>query len=301
MELYKNKQEFIDIIIVSAQFYKINPAIVEKDYYVTLLLSELKNNIPGLVFKGGTSLSKCYKLIDRFSEDIDLSLDVEHFTQKNKRNANKKIIETCDKLGFTIQNRTQKELHSHANFNSYIIEYPITFINNGITPTIKVELSFIQKPYPDDSKLTYSIISNYLISIGKDKLLSEINLEPFSIKVQSLERTFVDKIFAICDYYLSNNVLRNSRHIYDIYKLSNEINYNDLKKLIKIVREERSKNKKCLSAQPGIILEDILAKIVKEDFYKKDYDEITNTLLVKKTSYEESITVIYEIINKHLF
>ena len=50
-------------------------AIIEKDYYVTLVLRELAKQVPNLLFKGGTSLSKCYKIIDRFSEDIDITLD----------------------------------------------------------------------------------------------------------------------------------------------------------------------------------------------------------------------------------
>ena len=48
-----------------------SPAIIEKDYYVTLVLCELAKQVPDLLFKGGTSLSKCHKIIDRFSEDID--------------------------------------------------------------------------------------------------------------------------------------------------------------------------------------------------------------------------------------
>ena len=47
--------------------------IVEKDYYVTMILKELSEKCPTCVFKGGTSLSKCHHVIDRFSEDIDIS------------------------------------------------------------------------------------------------------------------------------------------------------------------------------------------------------------------------------------
>ena len=48
-------------------------AVIEKDYYVTMILKQLAANAPDGVFKGGTSLSKCHKIIDRFSEDIDIS------------------------------------------------------------------------------------------------------------------------------------------------------------------------------------------------------------------------------------
>ena len=39
------------------------------------------------------------------------------------------------------------------------------------------------------------------------------------MKVQGLDRTLVDKVFAICDYYMQDRVKKHSRHIYDIYKL----------------------------------------------------------------------------------
>ena len=51
-----------------------------------MFLEKLSNKVPNLIFKGGTSLSKCHKIIHRFSEDIDLTLDAQNQTQGNKRN-----------------------------------------------------------------------------------------------------------------------------------------------------------------------------------------------------------------------
>ena len=47
----------------------------------------------------------------------------------------------------------------------------------------------------------------------------EFSLIPFSMKIQGIDRTLADKIFAICDYYLQGKEQKHSRHIYDIYKL----------------------------------------------------------------------------------
>ena len=105
MELHKNSEMFSDAIIAASEYFNVAPALIEKDSYVTLILKRLNQEIPGLLFKGGTSLSKCYKLIDRFSEDIDLTLDVSHFTQSQKRNANKTVIKLCEELSFTIENK----------------------------------------------------------------------------------------------------------------------------------------------------------------------------------------------------
>ena len=77
MNLHKHPKEFYDTLLVLGNRLNISPAIIEKDYYVTMFLEVLAKRVPNLLFKGGTSLSKCYKIINRFSEDIDLTLDAE--------------------------------------------------------------------------------------------------------------------------------------------------------------------------------------------------------------------------------
>ena len=74
MNLLEDQELFKQAISVTAQLMKIPEIYIEKDYWVTLALKTIFES--GLssdtVFKGGTALSKCYKLIERFSEDIDL-------------------------------------------------------------------------------------------------------------------------------------------------------------------------------------------------------------------------------------
>ena len=71
MNLHLNKNLFRDAIRITAQQMNIQPEFVEKDYWVTYALYVIFNHEIGndTVFKGGTALSKCYKMIDRFSED----------------------------------------------------------------------------------------------------------------------------------------------------------------------------------------------------------------------------------------
>lgn len=92
MNLHKNYKEFYDTILVVADRLNTSPAIIEKDYYVTMFLDALSKRVPNLVFKGGTSLSKCYKIINRFSEDIDLTLDAKNQTQGQKKILKKKLL-----------------------------------------------------------------------------------------------------------------------------------------------------------------------------------------------------------------
>lgn len=69
MNLHTNKELFKDAIQATAQDLKLREIYVEKDYWVTLALFEIFNSDLGkeVVFKGGSSLSKCYKVIERFS------------------------------------------------------------------------------------------------------------------------------------------------------------------------------------------------------------------------------------------
>src|SRR5437867_4166663 len=86
---------------------------VEKDWWVTLALKALfSSKYAGhMLFKSGTSLSKCWKLIERFSEDIDIALAAEAFGISNQENPSKTFVENLKKKGcqFT-SNELKKEL-----------------------------------------------------------------------------------------------------------------------------------------------------------------------------------------------
>ena len=82
MKLHENKELFRDAIVATAQTIGIPEIYVEKDYWVTLALFSMFKAEVGkeIIFKGGTALSKCNNLIDRFSEDIDIVLLKRHPT-----------------------------------------------------------------------------------------------------------------------------------------------------------------------------------------------------------------------------
>ena len=75
--LHNDKEQFSDAINLTAYQTGVMAQAVEKDYYVSLILRKLAQRIPFIVFKGGTSLSKCHGVIKRFSEDIDITIDTE--------------------------------------------------------------------------------------------------------------------------------------------------------------------------------------------------------------------------------
>lgn len=300
MNLHNDKENFIMSINLASKFFNMSPAIIEKDYYVTMFLQELNRKIPEIIFKGGTSLSKCFKIIDRFSEDIDITLDANYQSQGNKRKLKETIIEICEELNLNLTNK--EEIRSRRDYNCYKIDYPSNNNVLGLNPKLLVETVFIVKSFPDEIKQASSMIYDYLLSIGNIDAINQYELQPFDIRVQTLERTLIDKIFALCDYMIDDKVERHSRHIYDIYCLLPYIKLDiSFKELIEDVRIDRKQGKKSYSAQDNISVTSILEEIINTKYYKKDYEEITEKLLSYNVSYEEAIKSIITIKDSKIF
>lgn len=300
MVLHNDKENFDIAIKAASRHFNVSPAIIEKDYYVTLVLSELAKQVPDLLFKGGTSLSKCHKIIDRFSEDIDITLDSNHHSQGKRKNLKYTIIEICNTLGLNLLN--ESETRSRRDYNCYKIDYSASHSLPGLNPQLLVETVFIVKAFPDEIKQASSMIYDYLKAIGNEDAITQYQLQPFDIRVQTLNRTFVDKVFAICDYMLDSKTERQSRHIYDLSRLLTLVDLDDsLKTLIKEVREERKSGAKCYSAQDGVSITLLLQKMIDTEFFKKDYEDSTVKLLSKPVSYEEASAALKTIIESRVF
>ena len=123
MNLHKEPDLFEEIINRTSEKMIISSAIIEKDYYVSMLLREIVNSVEGIVFRGGTSLSKCYNIIMRFSEDIDLSYDNSKvpLTESERRNLSNKVLDIINISGLDLANK--EEVRSRGQYNQYKIDY----------------------------------------------------------------------------------------------------------------------------------------------------------------------------------
>lgn len=300
MLLCEDKKTFRAAISSVRRKTKTNPSIIEKDYYVTLFLKELVKRTPYLLFKGGTSLSKCHKIIDRFSEDIDLTLDENMQSWSKRKNLKYTIVDLCQELNLKLLN--QDQTRSRRDYNCYKIDYLPMFKDDGVNPLLLVETVFMVKSFPYEIKPVSSMIYDYFKSVGNEEIISKYELEPFDIHVQKLERTLVEKVFAICDYYIGNRITRNSRHIYDIYRLLSEVKLDeDLKSLAHEIRELRKDGVRCFSARDGVSINGILKETIDTEFYKNDYETITNKMLFKPLEYSEAIKSLQIIIDSGVF
>lgn len=272
--LHNDVKAFEDAIMLTYKQNGLMPQAIEKDYYVTMLLQLLAQEMPYIVFKGGTSLSKCHKVIQRFSEDIDITIDT-LLTQGQKKKVKQAIVNSANELDMTINNL--EDTRSRRDYNRYSINYnsvlPLT--SHELYPTVLLETSYTAISFPTVVLPVHSYIGNMLENESPN-LLNNFKLSPFCMKVQSIERTLADKIFAICDYDLQDNVTRHSRHLYDIYKLLPLVPLDDtFKNLILEVRNIRATSPICPSANPNISISKLLRQIAEKQSYKTDYDTLT--------------------------
>ena len=303
MHLHHDKESFEELIIGAANELHIPANVIEKDYFVTLTLKELSAKLKDLVFKGGTSLTKCYQLLDRFSEDIDLSYTAESGVPDDvrKKQLKKAVVSTLEALELTISNL--EETRSRRNYNCYRASYPSIYDNS---PFLKQELvleTYVALlPFPTVTKMVDNYLYRFLKKIDRLDIAVQYDLVPFPITTQAIERTLVDKVFAICDYYLDGKTEKHSRHLYDIHKIYTNMKIPaDFSDLIASVRSLRSELSVCPSAKDGVDINQVLQEIVDTEAYKNDYERITSGLLFAPLEYDKVITSVVKIINLHLF
>ena len=281
-----NSEDIKSILKAVAIEEKKDIIMIEKDLIQSIFLCNLNKGNEHLIFKGGTCLSKVYQIINRFSEDLDISINKKP-TESEKRRINELIINIGNELDLTLENK--EDIKGRYSYNKYIFSYISSFDNSKYD--LIVETSFYQIINDDVIKRVYSYVAPYLQN-NDNKIIEDIKQNIiFEMPVQTLERTLIDKIFAICDYYLENIRERDSRHIYDICKIYNNIDINEKAfiKLFNEIRIERTKHKNNPSAESKFCINDLLKEIVKTRFYESDYNNITTQLLYEYESYDDVI------------
>lgn len=303
MFLHNDKELFQEVIYSASVELRLPIAVIEKDYYVTMLLKKLAENAPECVFKGGTSLFKCYHAIDRFSEDIDIVFSNKLTQGERKKLKNITISGISETLGLPITD--WEKARSRRDYNCYTFAYdPLEgYVPESLAQGVKMEISLGAISFPTVKLSVDSLVYQYLLKDNWD-IIEEYNLHPFEMQVQSLERTFADKVFALCDYFLTGKILRHSRHLYDIYMLLPRIEQDTkYKELVGEIRADRASMGEgiCPSAQDGTNVPMILHEIIENEIYKKDYEVITSYFQNHPVPYETVITALETIAESDIF
>ncbi len=244
MNLHLHKEAFDDLISLTAMNIGIPEAAIKRDYYIVLLLQNLEKSpyADFCVFKGGTSLSKCYPgSIDRFSEDIDLTYVPEREITDRQYDKDLKQIERMI-IGDASSEKINSERNSR-NKSSYVW-YEETDKEQS---RIKLEIGSSVKPDPYDKKQLSTYIQDYLVSKSMEDVADEFTLRPVGINTLRIERTFLDKIFAVKRHAICGTLGQKVRHIYDVYQLMKRSdilgflnNREDLKRLVRLTKDTDS-------------------------------------------------------------
>lgn len=298
MYLHENKELFNEIVDQTSIITGRTTAVIEKDYYVTMILRLLSEQLTNVVFKGGTSLSKGYHAINRFSEDIDITFD-EHIGEARRKKLKNKVLKgISEELRMPISNFELTQ--SDRDYNAYYFTYNSVWNtdNDQMLSSVKLETALGSYAFPTEKILVDNYIGEYLRNRNKIDFCMEYKLEKFEMKLQSLERTYIDKIFALCDYYMQGKSKRYSRHLYDIYKLSPRIEFDEnFKLLYEQIRQHRKKMSICPSAQDGVNIPELINKWCNEDYYKEDYLSITNYFVEDSVEYGDAKKQMIKISN----
>lgn len=290
MYLHRDRETFRDIVGQAADSSGRTPAVVEKDYYVTLILKLLSEQLDKCVFKGGTSLSKGFHVVDRFSEDIDITFN-EHIGESRRKKLKNVVLKgISEELGMPVAN--WEDIQSDRDYNAYLFSYESVFElwDDRLPQYVKLETALGSYSFPTQVVEIRNYIGDYLEGRGRTDLAEQFSLGRFSMNLQSLERTYIDKVFALCDYYLQGRSKRCSRHLYDIYKLTPLIKFDDgFAVLIGEVREHRSRMQVCPSAKDAVDVSAVIMEFCDNSFYREDYQAITSYFAADAVPYDEAI------------
>ncbi len=248
--------------------------VLEKDYYVLLILQELSNfQADGLpaYFKGGTALYKALKTTNRFSEDIDLSVDTRGCSRTDPVTA----FDTDDAL---------------QRFGK-----------------LKVEATSFTISEPVDSLEISAMFYNLATEEQKKILETVYDVKPFFIQTITLERIFVDKLFAAEAYVrhssINQRAFEAAKHIYDLAviaqhpKVSALLSDSDkLKHLLEIrMKEEQGR----LDGIPGIVPTEFIffTQAGDNSGVRKAYETMQNQYVLREQDRIEFKTAVKSLIN----
>ena len=215
---------------------KISQTILEKDLYMTGMLLKFLDSLgeekENVYFKGGTALSKCHKIIQRFSEDCDLFI----FTGKGDASRTQEAIlnaKITDKLvelfnkDMGVDQQGQPLSVRGGNYNKICINYKKSYPEDLFKPHVEFELTSCPLKgkkgyYVSSQKLDIQpIVGEILYSNGMKEIADRLSLYPRKIKCSTPNKTLCDKISRLIKISYSDDLLQNTRkYIRDFYDIT---------------------------------------------------------------------------------
>lgn len=312
MKLHEDKELFGEFLREIYNRTGIDLDILEKDYYVCMVLKEiaLKQSEMNVYFKGGTAVYKILPTMNRFSEDIDLTYKPEDSISKNQNR--KRLESTATEYNIKgLKNinsiKSKDSVTAFYEYESAFNEPAVPLQRNG---KIQIESTAFTISEPTNEYTVEPLILK-LANENERKILNEkYDIKEIKIKTITLERMFIDKIFAAEFYYIRGNKnVDFAKHVFDICTLLDNKDISsflkDKKRISKVVLykrlEERNRiggvdeNLKIkdfkylneeLSKERIEAINILQDKYVLKEEYKFKVDEIKNKLKILKELFE---------------
>ncbi len=226
MKLHENKTLFRQAVQFTADQMKISAIYVEKDYWVTYALFTIFNNDIGkdTVFKGGTALSKCYNMIERFSEDIDLVVLRREGETDSKLKSKLKAVSTVIEVVLPevpIEGITHKMGMNRKTAHAYSKEFKGDY--GQVRDVIILESTWLGYYEPYTTKSIVSFVGQMMLDNKQSDIAKENGLLPFDILVLKPTRTICEKIMSLVRFSYGENPIddlkKKIRHTYDLHQL----------------------------------------------------------------------------------
>ena len=265
MKLHLDRAAFRVLIDSIHQRTGYREDVLEKDYYVTLILKELAdkqaNGLPAY-FKGGTALYKALKTTNRFSEDIDLSVDVRDAA--NRTQSDKRLEQATKKYSGLVRDKAAGKTHRSEVISVYTYEPVATYDADDALQRfgkLKIEATSFTISEPVESLEIAPMLYELATEEERRTLETLYQVTPFQIKTISLERAFIDKLFAAEAYTRkaveSQRAFESAKHIYDLSVMAQLPriqhlygNAEQMKQLLNIRMEEEAGR---LDGIPGVL------------------------------------------------
>ena len=225
--LHQDPELFKDLLQASSERLSIPTYLVEKDYYISMILKALSLSVykAQIVFKGGTSLSKAYQLIDRFSEDVDFAVISEGMSGNQVKTLLSHLIKEVtaglsEDKDFVDVSKGSKYRKQAFTYTSQLDE---TGFANPIPARVIVEISAFANPFPYEKRLIEPLVSTVLKEQGMIDFMDKYDLGAFELNVLSLMQTLCEKLISLIRFSMSADPITalssKIRHFYDIEAL----------------------------------------------------------------------------------
>ncbi|HEY9839832.1 MAG: nucleotidyl transferase AbiEii/AbiGii toxin family protein [Candidatus Sericytochromatia bacterium] len=227
MKLHTDATNFSALLASTAAATGIHPPFVEKDYWLTTVLRELSRSPYRsiAVFKGGTSLSKAYGIIQRFSEDVDLALIVDGLSGNQIKSRIDRIAKSITRHlpEVHLEDVTSKGSRFRRTAHTFPALAEKLVFPSQAREELVLEINAFANPFPHQEVQLESLITTHLRQLGHHEAIQQFELEPFSLQVLRPERTLAEKVLALAraSYHAQplEQLQDKIRHTYDLYFL----------------------------------------------------------------------------------